>query len=100
MTVYVDDMEAAFGRMIMCHMIADTHRELVEMADRIGVARKWIQHPGTAGEHFDICKSARAAAVELGAVEITWEKCGEMTYQRRKEGVESRVRYFEEAPRG
>jgi hypothetical protein len=36
MTIYVDDMKAAFGRMKMCHMIADTDDELHAMADRIG----------------------------------------------------------------
>ena len=47
MSVYVDDMEAAFGRMKMCHMIADTPQELLAMVDRIGVQRKWIQDAGT-----------------------------------------------------
>lgn len=56
MSVYVDDMRAPFGRMVMSHMIADTHEELLEMADRVGVALKWIQHPGKLRrEHFDIC---------------------------------------------
>ncbi len=32
MAFYVDDMEARFGRMKMCHMIADTTEELLEMA--------------------------------------------------------------------
>ena len=43
MAVYVDDMRANFGRMKMCHMIADTIDELHTMADRIGVARRWFQ---------------------------------------------------------
>ena len=60
MTVYVDDMRAPFGRMIMCHMIADSTAELLNMADRIGVARRWIQHRGTVREHFDIARSKRA----------------------------------------
>ena len=71
MSVYVDDMQAGFGRMVMCHMIADTSDELLAMVDRIGVARKWIQNGGTYREHFDICKSKRAIAVESGAVELT-----------------------------
>lgn len=71
MSVYVDDMEAPFGRMLMCHMIADTHTELVTMARCIGVARKWIQRKGTPQEHFDICKAMRAKAVKFGAVELS-----------------------------
>ena len=71
MTVYVDDMVALFRRMKMCHMVADTHDELVAMADRIGVRRKWIQHVGTQHEHFDICQSKRALAVRYGAKEVT-----------------------------
>lgn len=72
MAVYVDDMRAPFGRMIMCHMIADSSAELLAMADRIGVARRWIQDAGTHREHFDICLGKRALAVEAGAVQITW----------------------------
>ena len=71
MSVYVDDMRAPYGPMIMCHMAADTHDELIEMADRIGVDRRWIQKPGTPHEHFDICLSKRKLAVEHGAVEVT-----------------------------
>lgn len=92
MAVYVDDMYAPFGRMLMCHMVADTHRELVEMADKIGVARKWIQKPGSYGEHFDVCKSARAKAVAAGAREITWRECGEFCSRRRT--AAGRARYY------
>jgi hypothetical protein len=70
-SVYVDDMRAPFGRMLMCHMTADTTEELLSMADRIGVARKWIQHAGTWKEHFDIALSKRALAVKFGAIEET-----------------------------
>lgn len=71
MTVYVDDMRAKFGRLVMCHMIADTDAELHAMADRIGLARKWHQ-----GDHYDIALSKRALAVAAGAVEITRLECG------------------------
>jgi len=40
MAVYVDDMKASFGTIVMCHMWADTDEELLEMADKIGVKRK------------------------------------------------------------
>jgi hypothetical protein len=71
MTVYVDDMQAKFGRMIMCHMIADTDEELHEMAAKIGMARKWHQKPGTHHSHYDVALGKRALAVRLGAKEIT-----------------------------
>ena len=70
MAVYVDDARLPFGRMLMCHMMADTTEELLAMADRIGVARKWIQFPGTYREHFDIALSKRALAVQAGAIEV------------------------------
>lgn len=71
MAVYVDSMMAGYGHMKMCHMVADTTEELLAMADRIGVARRWLQKAGTPHEHFDVCLSMRRAAVRAGAVEIT-----------------------------
>lgn len=69
MSVYVDKSTNSFGRMVMCHMIADTPAELVAMAGKIGVARKWFQAFASA-PHFDIAKSKRALAVEAGAIEL------------------------------
>jgi hypothetical protein len=63
-------MRAPFRGMIMCHMCADSLEELLEMADRIGVARRWFQDKGLY-PHFDICLSKRKLAVESGAMEIT-----------------------------
>lgn len=77
MAVYVDDMRAPYGRMLMCHMVADSTAELIAMADRIGVQRRWLQHRGTPKEHFDIALSKRALAVKAGAIEITRQQLGE-----------------------
>ena len=68
MPVYVDNMRASYGRMKMCHMIADSVAELLEMADKIGVQRRWFQM--TSHPHFDICLSKRATAVRSGAIEV------------------------------
>lgn len=88
MTVYVDDMHqhpmGQFGRMKMSHMIADTTEELLEMADKIGVARKWIQGAGTNQEHFDIAMSKRNLAVQHGAVEITMKELARKCIERRE----------------
>lgn len=71
MSVYVDNMRAPYRSMVLCHMLADTSDELHAMADRIGVRRRWCQLEGTPREHYDICLTKRAAAVRLGAVEVT-----------------------------
>lgn len=84
MTVYVDDMRAKFGRMVMCHMIADTDAELHAMADAIGVARRWHQRPPKVSHsHYDISLSMRAKAVGLGAVEVTLRQLAMMVMVRR-----------------
>lgn len=85
MAVYVDSMRAPFGRMVMCHMLADTSEELHAMARRIGVARRWCQYEGTYREHYDICLSKRKAAVAAGAVEITWRQTGVIVRNRKEQ---------------
>lgn len=88
--VYVDNMEAPFGNMIMCHMIADTTEELIAMAKKIGVAEKWIQDKGTYSEHFDICQSKRKIAVKAGAVEVTMIQLGRMLARRAEAAFHAR----------
>lgn len=84
MSVYVDDMQAGYGRMVMSHMIADSREELDAMADKIGVRRRWLQYPGTYKEHYDICQSKRALAVAYGAIEIDMRQLGQMLRKRRE----------------
>ena len=85
-TVYVDDMYlypmGEYRGMKMSHMMADTTEELLEMAHRCCVARKWIQNSGTFAEHFDISKSKRDIAVAHGAVQITMRQMA--AYQRKR----------------
>lgn len=71
MSVYVDDAAYRYGRMLMYHMVADSRAELLAMAEKIGVQRRWLQAPGTAHEHFDICRAKRALAIQAGALELT-----------------------------
>lgn len=76
-----DDMHqiamGRYGRMRMCHMIADTIEELHQMADRIGIDRNHYQGPPkTINPHYDICTSKRSKAVDFGASEITVPRIG------------------------
>lgn len=85
MTVYVDDMYkhpmGQLGRMKMSHMIADTEQELHEMAQKIGMQRRWYQK-----DHYDISISRRSKAVELGAVEVSMVDLASMCKRQKVEG--------------
>jgi len=91
MAIYVDDMHLTplgrFGRMQMCHMIADTDDELHAMAVRIGIAHRHFQSRGTARRHYDVCASMRKLAVANGAVEVTLKQAAAMTARRKWLGV-------------
>lgn len=69
MTVYIDQANIPYRSMIMCHMMADSLEELHQMADKIGVQRKWFQNKNSF-PHYDVCLSKKALAIKSGAVEI------------------------------
>lgn len=86
MAVYIDDFYKTgmgLGRMKMSHMIADTTEELLQMCDKIGVQRKWIQDAGTSREHFDIALGKRKLAIQNGAIEIGFRELAKITSSRR-----------------
>lgn len=83
MAVYVDNARIPYGRMIMCHLVADTREELMEMARRIELPTKWLQHAGTYKEHFDVCLLKRAKAVWYGAHEISARELAEFLQKKR-----------------
>ena len=85
--VYIDNFNAGFGRMKMCHMIADTTEELLAMCRNIDVETKWIQYPGTANEHFDVCLSKKAKAIQFGAKEIGFRDYAKMVRNREETGI-------------
>lgn len=85
MAVYVDTARHNYRRMVMCHMWADTEEELLDMADKIGVARRWLQQPPHASwVHFDICRTKRALALEQGA--LVTDKYGPLEHVARLTG--------------
>lgn len=85
MTVYVDNARIPMGAYLMSHMIADSSEELREMARRIGVAERHIQHEGTTAEHFDISDSKRMGAIRLGARSITSRQLVRILRERARE---------------
>lgn len=90
MSVYVDDVRHSYGRMIMCHMWADSPDELLAMADRIGVGRRWLQQPPKASwVHFDISLNRKALALAAGAV-LT-DRYGPVEFLARQKGDQRKL---------
>ncbi len=87
--VYVDNMNAKYGRMKMSHMIADTHDELVIMACNIGIQLRWIQYLGTGKEHLDVCQVKKAKAIELGAKQVTSKELVAIMKSKFKQNVKN-----------
>jgi len=68
MAVYVDCGRRPYRHMLMAHMLADTPRELHEMADRIGISRRWFQP--VSSPHYDVCQEKRQLAISAGATVV------------------------------
>lgn len=81
MAVYVDKEENRFGRMVMCHMIADSIAELHAMAGQIGMRREWFQP--LSSPHYDLSKTRRSAALKAGAVEVSRRELVEIIKRQR-----------------
>lgn len=69
MAIYIDKKKSKFGKMVMCHMLADSIEELHSMANKLGLKPSWFQNRKT--PHYDICKSMRLKALAYGAIEIS-----------------------------
>lgn len=103
MSCYVDQPIFPFGRMMMCHLWADSLNELLSMVDRIGVDRKWIQghpdlsfgkHRNASWVHFDIAKGKRALAIRAGALET--DRYGASYFDAQQRGRTKMVADIEE----
>lgn len=79
--VYVDESgfyvkRRGAGHMLLCHMVADTESELMEMAKRIGLQAKWLQRSNSGILHFDVCRTKRLRACIAGAQSISRRELG------------------------
>lgn len=83
--VYVDNAEIPYKGMIMCHMIADSTAELLEMARKLFLLPSWIQYPHTPKEHFDISLAKKKMALQYGAKEITKRELSLMIRGRKQQ---------------
>ena len=71
--VYVDGLrDYGWHRGPSCHLIGDSVEELIEFAESMGLRREWFQAKST--PHFDLTAEGRAAAVSMGAIELTYRE--------------------------
>ncbi len=87
MSCYVDTVRSypAAGLRFteFCHLLADERAELHDLAQRIGVPRRFFQdHPWR--WHYDLPAHLRAEAVRLGAREVELAFVGRMLRERRQ----------------
>ena len=86
MSCYVDTVrfypDAGLRFTEFCHLLADTRGELHEMADLVGMPRRFFQDHAWRW-HYDLPAPLRAQAVAHGAREITLGEVGSMLKQRR-----------------
>ncbi len=87
MPVYVDNARIPYGRMKMCHMVADTLEELHMMADRIGLKRQWFQARAST-PHYDVNLRYKNRALDNGAIEISRQELGVKLKEIRKRILE------------
>jgi hypothetical protein len=93
--IYVDSMNAKFGRMIMCHLISDNSiEELQNFADKIGMKREWFQSKSF--PHYDISLMKKKEAILLGAKEVDRRELVEAIKRFRGKEAEFNI-YVEQA---
>lgn len=77
--IYVDNYNAPFRGMMMCHMMTDGDElELHTFAAKLGLKREWYQ-----GDHYDISLGKKKLALQLGAVECSPLKMVELRRAKR-----------------
>lgn len=87
MSVYVDVLRDWGWRLgPSCHLIADTNEELHEFALKIGMKREWFQK-SSSGPHYDLVRSRRIKAVQLGAIELDDKKFHVILEKWREEAI-------------
>ena len=104
MTVYVDDFgvpadvtDGDTGRTYRAkwsHMLTDQadHAELHELAQRIGMQRRWFQQkdPDAWRWHYDVTAAKRKAAIAAGATPIPWSELPNVLASARENHATSR----------
>lgn len=68
MAVYVDSEGIRWRGRQWCHLVADTHEELHDFAERLGLQRGWFQDQGRY-PHYDVTMAIRARALLIGAID-------------------------------
>lgn len=101
MSVYVDRLmrhvsnnaPRCFRSKPSCHLYADSHDELDIFASRIGMKREWCQKRVLV-QHYDLTEARRKRAVELGAIEQTFQRSSTEVGRTTRAGQGGEVTFF------
>jgi hypothetical protein len=69
--IYVSEIQAGFGRIKRCRMIADNHIDLHKFAQKLRLRRIRCRGDCTPHEHYELTQEQRKLAVAYGAKQIS-----------------------------
>jgi len=69
------------------HLMADSHQELIECADEIGLSLVWIQREGTEYEHFDLM--GQYISKGLAIAQLIDDRTAVELIRRKRSGIRS-----------
>ena len=88
--ILVDEARWPWRGRYWAHLVSDeSYDELHVFASRLGMRREWFQHKESRPHqaHYDLPERSRQAALDLGAVAVTWRQLARLTREWRHAGV-------------
>lgn len=81
---------------LSCHLYStiygeEGHKELEEIARKLKLNPKWIQHEGSFKEHYDIMRGCIDRARKLGIKEVDSKHCVLHVYRKQLQYIKERI---------
>lgn len=90
MSCFVSPLQAQVNRFyakrlrMNSRLICDTHEELMNVGQILGLKLSWLQRPGMADEHFSLSEGRREMALMTGVNEATMLEMEKVIASKRK----------------
>ena len=80
MSVYIDEAYFPIGSVKMCHLIADSEKELHKFVALLGIDKRFYKVSSITPwrNHYELSVTQRRLAVKHGAIEVTNSQMGRL----------------------